>query len=158
MDHKDPIQDPERKTCLLICHRNISSISAYDYSQLFLLNSGSSLHKFDIICLSETNLDSNTSLDDDNLEISGYTLVCSNHASNTKRGGLCLYFKNNLPLRVINIGYLNECLTLELKIGDKTCNFIVVYRPTSQSQDELETFSDKFEMNLVLLTQKKIRL
>ena len=78
----------------------------------------------------------------------------SNHASNTKRGSLCLYYKNNLPLRVINIGYLIECLTLELKIGDKTCNFIVVYRPTSQTQDEIETFSDNFKMTLDILTQK----
>ena len=72
-----------------------------------------------IISLSEINLDSNTPLDDDNLEISGYTLVYSDHPSNTKRGGVCLYYKNNLSLRVINIGYLNECLTLELKVSDK---------------------------------------
>ena len=112
------------------------------------------LYKFDIICFSERYLDSGTPIDDENLEISGYTLVRSNHASNTKRGSLCLYYKNNLPLRVTNIGYLNKCLTLELKIGDKTCNFIVVYRPTSQTQDEIETFSDNFKMTLDILTQK----
>ena len=144
MKHKDPIQDPKRKDCLLICHWNLSSISAYDYFQLSLLNSDNSLHKFDIICLSETYLGSYTLLDDGNLEICGYTVVHSNHASNTKRESVCLYYKNNLPLRVINIGYLNECLTLELKFGDTTCNFIVVYRPLSQSQDERETFSDNF--------------
>ena len=88
-----------------IFHWNLNSISAYDYSKLFLLNSYNSLHKFDIICLSETYLDSNTPLNDDNLEISGYTLVRSDHPSNTKRGGVCLYYKNNLPLRVINTGY-----------------------------------------------------
>ena len=27
--------------------------------------------------------------------------------------------------------YLNECLTLELENGDKTCNFVVVYRSPS---------------------------
>ena len=69
--------------------------------------------------LYETYLDSNTPLDDDNLEISGYILVRSDHPSNTKGGGVCLYYKNNLALRVINIGYLNECLTLELKVGKK---------------------------------------
>ena len=101
------IQDPKRKDqhCLSVFHWNLNSISAYDYSKLFLLNSYNSLHKFDIICLSETYLDSNTPLNDDNLEISGYTLVRSDHPSNTKRGGVCLYYKNNLPLRVINTGY-----------------------------------------------------
>ena len=109
--------------------------------------------KFDIICLSETYLDSNTPLNDDNLEISGYMLVRSDHPSNTKRGGVCLYYKNNLPLRVINIGYLNECLTLELTVGDKTCNFVVLYSSPSHSQDKFETFSDNFEMTLDILVQ-----
>ena len=102
----------------------------------------------------KTYLDSNTPLDDDNLEISGYTLVYSDHPSNTKRGGVCLYYKNNLSLRVINIGYLNECLTLELNVGGKTCNFVVLHRSLSQSQDEFENFSDNFEMTLDILVQK----
>ena len=47
--------------------------------------------------------------------------------------------------------YLNECLTLELENGDKTCNFMVVYRSPSRFQDEFETFSDNFEMTLDIL-------
>ena len=119
------------KDCLSVCLWNLNSISAYDYSKLFLLNSYNSLHKFDIICLTETYLDSNIPLNDNNLETSGYTLVCSDHLSNIKRGSACLYYKNSLPLRVINIGYLNECLTLERTVGDKTCNFVVLYRSPS---------------------------
>ena len=128
-------------------------MSAYDYSKLLFLNSYNSLHKCDIICLSETFVDSNTPLNDDNLQISGYTLVRSYHPFNTKRGGVCLYCKNNLPQRVINIGYLNECVTLKLTVGDKTCNFIALYRSSSQSQDEFGTFSDNFEMTLDILAQ-----
>ena len=88
------------------------------------------------------------------MEISGHTLVRSDHPSNTKRGGVCLYYKSNLRLRGLNIGYLNECLTLELTVGDKTCKFVVLYRSPSQSQDEFETFSDNFEMTLDILAQK----
>ena len=102
----------------------------------------------------KTYFDSNTPLDDDNSEISGYTLVSADHPSNTKREGVCLYYKNNLPLRVINIGYLNECLTLELMFGDKICNFAVLYRSPSQSQDVFENFFDNFEMTLDILAQK----
>ena len=87
------------------------------------------------------------------MEISGYTLVRFDHPSNTKRGVVCLYYKNNLPLRVINIGYLNECLTFELEVGDKICNFVVLYRSPIQSQDEFET-SDNIEMTLDILAQK----
>ena len=57
--------------CLSICHWNLNSISTYDCSKLFLLNAFISVHKFDIICLSETYLDSTVPLDDDNLVISG---------------------------------------------------------------------------------------
>ena len=149
----NPGRKKKDKNCHSICDWDLNSISTYDYSKLFLLNSYNWLHKFDI-CLSETYLDSNTLLVDDNLEISGYTIVRSDHPSNTKRGDVCLYYRNNLPLRVTNIGYLDECLTLELKVGDKMCNFVVLYRSPSQSQDEFETFSDNFEMTLDILAQK----
>ena len=76
------------KDSLSICHWNLNTISAHDYSKLFILSSYNSLHKLDIICLSETYLDSNTPLDDDSLEIFGYTFVRSDHPSNTKLGGV----------------------------------------------------------------------
>ena len=122
--------------CLSICHWNLNSISAHDYSKLFLLKAYILVHKFDIICLSETYLDSTVPLDDDNLVIFGNILIHSGHLSNTKRGGVCLYYKNYLPLRVLNISYLIECLNVELKIGDKSCTFIALYRSPSQSQDD----------------------
>ena len=111
-----------------------------------------SLHKFDIICLSETCLDSTVPLDDDNLVISGYNLIRSDHPSNTKRGGVCLYYKNYLPLRVLNISYLKECLNFELKIGNKSCTFITLHRSPSQSQDDFETFSDNLARKGSFLT------
>ena len=104
------------------------------------------VHKFDIICLSETYHDSSVPLDDDNSVISGYNLICSDHPCNTRGRGVCLYYKNYLPLRVLNISFLKECLNFELKIGDKSCNFIALYRSPSLSHDDFETFSDNFEM------------
>ena len=132
-----------------------TNMALISYSKLFLLNSCNSLHKFDNNCLSETYLDSNTPLDDGNLEIFGYALVCSDHPSNTKRGGACLCYKNNLPQRVINISYLNEFLILELNIREKIWNFVVLYRSPSQSQNKFETFYDNFEMTFGILLRKK---
>ena len=45
----------------------------------------------DMICLSETNLESTIQSDNYNLEIPGYNLVCSDYPSNNKRGGVCIY-------------------------------------------------------------------
>ena len=137
-----------------ICLWNLNSISVHGYSKLFLLKAYIILHKFDIICLSETYLDFTIPKDDNKLPISGYTLIRSDHVSNTKPGGVCIYYKSSLPLRVINIGYLHECLSFELQNGDKICNFVALYRSPSQSQDDCETFADNFAMTLELLAQK----
>ena len=137
-----------------ISHWNLSSISTHDYSKIFLLKAYIIFHKFDIICLSETYLDSTTPNDDDKLQILGYTFIRSDHPSNAKRGGVCICYKSSLPLRVINIGYLHECLSFELQIANKICNFAALYRSPSQSHYHFETFADNFEMTLELLAQK----
>ena len=82
-----------------ISHWNLSSISTHDYSKIFLLKAYIIFHKFDIICLSETYLDSTTPNDDDKLQIPRYTLIRSEHPSNTKLGRVCIYYKSSLPLQ-----------------------------------------------------------
>ena len=62
------------------------------YKKVSLLSAFISVHKLDIICLSETYLNSETSPDDDNLEIPGYNIIRKDHPSNTKRGRVCVYY------------------------------------------------------------------
>ena len=140
-----PKQKTEKKKNS-ICHWNLNSIAAHNFAKLVLLKTYNSVHKFDIIFLSETNLDSNILPDDSNLEIPGYNLVRSNHPS--KRGGVCIYYKSYLPLRIININYLKECVRFEVMVGDKLCNFIALCRSPSQSQDQFESFQENLELNL----------
>ena len=135
------------------CHWNLNSISSHNYVKISLLKAYITVHKFDIICLSETYLDSSTRHDDENLEIPGYDIARADHPTNTKRGGVCIYYKKCLPLRVLNIIFLNECINFELRIGDKTCNFVVLYRSPSQSQDVFESFCENFERTLDNLAQ-----
>ena len=98
---------------------NLNSISARDYTKLFIQKAYVAIHKFDIICLSETYLDSSTTSDDDNLEISGYNLILSDHHSNNKCTGVCIYYKIFLPLQVLSVQYLQECFNFELNIDNK---------------------------------------
>ena len=140
--------------CLSICHWNLNNILAHDSSKLLLLKANMSVHKFDIIYLSETYVSFTVPLDDDNLVISRYNLINSDHPSNTKCRGVCLYYKNYLQLRVLTISYLKECLSFELKIGDKSCNFVALNRSPSQAPDDFETFFDNFKMMLETLVQK----
>ena len=99
-------------------------------------------------------LDSNILSDGNNLKIPGYNLVRSDHPSNKKRGGVCIYYKSYMPLRIIDIIYLNECVRLELMVGDKLCDFIALYTSSSQSQDLLEFFKENLELNLESALQK----
>ena len=137
-----------------VCHWNLNSLLVYNYNKLFLLRAYIAVHKFDVICLSETYLDSTVASDDENLEITGYNLVRSDHPANNERGGVCLYYKTYLPLRVLDIQYLNECINFELKIGDKLCTFVALYRSPSQSLDNFETFINNFELILETLSRK----
>ena len=89
---------PKRRASqtLSIFHWNLNRICAHNFAKLSTLRAYLSVHKCDIICLSETYLDS--SIDDENLEISGYYLIRSDHPSNKICGGICIYYKNILPL------------------------------------------------------------
>ena len=102
----------------------------------------------DTIWLSETCLDSSIQSDNDNLEIPRYNLVRSYHPSNKKRGGVCINYKASLPLRVIDICFLQECTIFEMMIGDKQCNFVVLYRSPSQNQDVFDSFSKTLKITL----------
>ena len=98
-----------------ICNWNLNRLPACNYNKLFLLRAYIAVHKFDIICLSETYLDPIVASDNENLEITGYNLVRSDHSGNTKRGGVFLYYKTCWLLRVLEIQYLNECINFEWK-------------------------------------------
>ena len=119
-----------------------------------LLRAYISINKIDIICLSETYLDSSIPSDDDNLELPGYNLVRADNPTNTKRGGVCIYYHNSLPLKVIDIQFLNECINFEIRIGRNLCSFLCLYRSPSQTRDIFETFADNFELTLDTIVNK----
>ena len=72
------------------------------YTKVSSLPAYISLHKFDI-CLSETYLNSETSSDDEILELLRYNIIKEDHPSNSKWGKVCVYYKNLLPFKVINV-------------------------------------------------------
>ena len=136
-----------------ICHWNLNGIAAHNYPKILLLKAYTAVNKLDIICLPETYLDSKTLLDDDNLDISGYKLQRSDNPSNSKHGGVFIYYKEALPVRVTNVNYLNKCIIFEIKKGEKLCSFINLYRSSIQTQDDFHKFTDKLELSLNLAVQ-----
>ena len=70
-----------------------------------------------MICLSESYLDLPVS--SNNLYIKDYKLVRADYPGNLKRGGVCVYFKESLPVSCLCNPYLKECLILEASINNK---------------------------------------
>ena len=66
-----------------------------------------------------------------------------------------LYYKNCLPLKVLDIRFLHKSTAFDLRIGNKLCSFISFYRSPNQSYDDFESFLDNFELTLDTLTQNK---
>ena len=103
--------------------------------------------------MSETYLDPNVPLNDVNLKIQGYELVQSDQPSQHKRGGVCIYFRNSLPLKILNIHYLQESISFELQVGSKIYKFVFLYLSLSQTSDDFEKFTDNFELTLDILAE-----
>ena len=85
--------------------------------------------------------------DNDNLWIPSYKLIRSDHPSNQKRGGICIYQIDFLPIHVNNISCLRKCLNFHLSVYGKQCNIIfLIYRSPSQLPVEFHTFLSNFKL------------
>ena len=60
----NPGPKPDSSRDFSIFHWNFNSMSAHNYSKIFLLTAYVSIHDFDIICVSETYLTSTTDIND----------------------------------------------------------------------------------------------
>ena len=77
--------------------------------------------------------------------IEGYNLIQSDYPSNTKRGGVCIYYKESLAVCIVIITSLTECLVCEVTIQSKKGYVAVVHISPSQSTSEFESFLSGLE-------------
>ena len=135
---------------LTVSHWNLNSVWVDDFAKLSQISAYLSVHKFDILCLSETFLDSSILDDDPRLAIDGYNLIRCDDPSNSRKGGVCIYFKDHLPLvRRPDLTILDEYLVCELRAGNKRLFFTVIYRSPSQTVDQFSVFKQKWEETIV---------
>ena len=140
---------PGNSSPIKFCHWNLNGLPAHDFIKVPLIEAFTSTHNFDILCLSETFLDSAIDFNDENINIDGYSILRADHLSNNKRGGVCIYFKQSLPLiRRDDLSTMQEAIVTEISVKNETCFFTCFYRSPSQSHDEFENFCS--ELNLLL--------
>ena len=103
------------------------------------------MFKYDFICISETYLDSTISSDNNDLNISGYNLIRADHPSNSKRDGVCIYYKESLAVQTLNNVGLREYLVCKVCLGNKTGYVVVTYRSPSQTYLAFQKFLTSFD-------------
>ena len=116
---ENPGPKPNSCECLSICHWNLNSTSAHNFIKLSFLRAEISIKKIDIICLSETYLDSSISSENKKLELPGYNLVRADHPTISERESVCTDYHNLLPLKVTDMQLLNEGINFEIRISGK---------------------------------------
>ena len=124
---------------LSCCHWNVNSLLAQNFSKVSQIEAYNSLYNHDFICISETYFDSSV-LDGD-----GYNLIRADHPSNAKRGGVCIYYKESLGVRVVKLSNLSQCIMCEVSVQNCKGYIGAVYRSPSQNNIEFENFLSDFE-------------
>ena len=123
-----------------VCFWNLNSIPVNNFFKISLLSAYNCIYKYDLICLSETFLNSSFSPNDGRLNLEGYDMVRADHPNDVKRGGVCVYIKNSLATKICKISNLTECIVVELNVNNKKGYVIALYRSPSQSTDEFDEF------------------
>ena len=78
---------------LTFCHWNLNGLTAHNSIKISLLQVHITQHNYDIICLSETFLNSSIETNDSRISIDGYNLIRAAHPSDSKRGGGHIHYK-----------------------------------------------------------------
>ena len=132
-----------------ICYWNLNSVTAHNFEKINLLEACNIINKFNVICLLESYRDSSMASDNDDLNIKVYNLHRTDHPNNVERGGVCAYIRQSLPVRCLTNAYLQECLTFEISINNKKGYVVSLYRSSSQTPDQFDSFINNFEKLII---------
>ena len=77
--------------------------------------------------------------------------LSANHSSNNK-GGVCTFYRKTLPLTVVRINYLHQCINFVINTANKICRITHLNRSPSQIQYGFQTLLSNLELNLDNLT------
>ena len=104
------------------------------------------LRWIDIIAISETTLDHSVTNDDISIDGFSKEIYRSDHPRNTKIGGVCLYFREGLPIkRRTDLELLPEMILSEITLARKKIFFGTLYCTPSQNGQQFETFNDRLQ-------------
>ena len=101
-------------------HWNLNSICARGNIKIPLTEAYNSVHHFDVLAISESMLDGSISNNDISIEVFSNEIFRNDHPSNTKTGGVCLYYREGLCVkRRKDLEILQETEVAEIYIARK---------------------------------------
>ena len=108
-----------KRSFFTFCHWNLNGLATHGFAKISLMKAFINTHDFDIICLSETYLDSTIPRNVKNINHKSYSLSKVDHPSNSKCDDVCLYHKEYLPLMARNdLFFKQKCLVTELSVNN----------------------------------------
>ena len=130
----EPSPEPKKTISIPFCYWNLNNITSHDFSKTTLFKALATSSQCDIICLSETFLDSTIKSDDKRLKIEAYKLIREDHPGSKKMGEVCINYKGYLTIgRRGDLCTLQECLVVEIKSRGKSFFFICLFRYPCQN-------------------------
>ena len=127
------------------CHWNVNSLLAQNMCKISQTEAYNSLYNYDFICISETYFDSSILEGDRNFELNELHLITADHPSNTKGGGVCIYYKESLGVRLLKLSNISQCIVCEVFLQNCKGYIGVVYRSPSHNNIEFENFLSDFD-------------
>ena len=124
---------------------NVNSLAKNDFQRVQLIEAHNSIFNYDIIGICETALNDSTELPE--VLLNDYTFISSNNPANTKHGGVGLFYKNSLPIKVRDDLSFPESIVVELKFGRKKIFYTVLYRSPAfkHNSPEFQDFISNFK-------------
>ena len=108
---------------------NLNSIAKDNFDRAQLLEAHNSTFDYDLISICETSLDDSIEVPD--VLIENYTFEQCNNPNNTKHGGVGLFYKNSLPIKVRKYLSFDETIVVELLYGKKKIFLTVLFKSPS---------------------------
>ena len=96
---------------------NVNTIAKDNFQRVHLIEAHNSIFNYDLISICETSL--NDSIKLPHILLNDYTFVHSKNPTNTRHGGVELFYKNSLPIKIRNDLSFDESIVVKLKFGWK---------------------------------------
>ena len=135
-----------KKTNLSFAVWNLDSIPARDFARIPLIETFQATYNFDIFGVCESLL--NEDIVNDDIVISGFSPepFRADKPANIRNGGVCLYFKENLPIKErCDLETLPETIVAEIKLNRKKIFFVLSYCHPNLSSADFDEYVKSLE-------------